>query len=69
VLLNGVKVGTGSIVGAGAVCTEGMEIPPNSLVLGVPGRIVRQTTDAERERIRRTVASYLELREKYAASS
>ena len=69
VLLNGVKVGTGSIVGAGAVCTEGMEIPANSLVLGVPGRIVRQTTDAERERIRRTVASYLELKKRYAASS
>ena len=69
VLLNGVKVGTGSIVGAGAVCTEGMEIPPNSLVLGVPGRIVRQTTDAERERIRRTVASYLELKKQYAALS
>ena len=69
VLLNGVKVGTGSIVGAGAVCTEGMEIPPNSLVLGVPGRIVRKTTEAERARIRRTVASYLELKEQYAASS
>lgn len=68
VLLNGVRVGTGSIVGAGAVCTEGMEIPPNSLVLGVPGRIVRQTTEAERERIHRTVTSYLELKEKYAAS-
>ncbi|MDQ4081004.1 MAG: gamma carbonic anhydrase family protein, partial [Gemmatimonadota bacterium] len=68
ILLNGVRVGTGSIVGAGAVCTEGMEIPPNSLVLGVPGRIVRQTTEAERGRIRRTVASYLELKEKYAAS-
>ena len=65
VLLNGVKVGTGSIVGAGAVCTEAMEIPPNSLVLGVPGRIVRQTTEAERERIRRTVVSYLELKRKY----
>lgn len=61
VLLNGVSVGRGSIVGAGAVCTEGMEIPPDSLVLGVPGRIVRQTTPAERERIARTVRSYLEL--------
>jgi carbonic anhydrase/acetyltransferase-like protein (isoleucine patch superfamily) len=68
VLLNGVRVGTGSIVGAGAVCTEGMDIPPNSLVLGVPGRVVRQTTEAERERIRRTVASYLQLKETYAAS-
>lgn len=65
VLLNGVHVGTGSIVGAGAVCTEGMRIPPNSLVLGVPARVVRQTTDAERDRIRRTVQSYLELQTAY----
>lgn len=65
VLLNGVHVGTGSIVGAAAVCTEGMRIPPNSLVLGVPARVVRQTTDAERDRIRRTVQSYLELQTAY----
>jgi carbonic anhydrase/acetyltransferase-like protein (isoleucine patch superfamily) len=65
ILLNGVHVGTGSIVGAGAVCKEGMRIPPNSLVVGVPGRVIRQTTEAEKERIRRTVASYLELAERY----
>ena len=65
ILLNGVHVGQGSIVGAGAVCREGMKIPPNSLVLGVPGRITRETTDAERERIRSTVVSYLELQEQY----
>jgi carbonic anhydrase/acetyltransferase-like protein (isoleucine patch superfamily) len=65
ILLNGVHVGTGSIVGAGAVCREGMQIPPNSLVLGVPGRITRQTTDEERGRIRRTVESYLELQGRY----
>ncbi len=63
ILLNRVRVGTGSIVGAGAVCPEGMDIPPRSVVLGVPGRVIRQTTDAERERIRRTVESYLELQE------
>ena len=66
ILLNRVHVGTGSIVGAGAVCREGMEIPPNSLVLGVPARIVRPTTAEERERIRRTVASYLDLQERHA---
>ena len=66
ILLNGVHVGTGSIVGAGAVCREGMDIPPNSLVLGIPGRIVRETTDAERERIRMTVNAYLELGPKMA---
>lgn len=61
ILLNGVRVGTGSIVGAGAVCREGMEIPPNSLVLGVPGRVTRETTPEERERIRTTVDAYLKL--------
>ena len=63
ILLNGVQIGSGSIIGAGAVCREGMRIPPNSLVLGVPGRVVRETTDAERERIVRTVQSYLELQQ------
>lgn len=65
VLLNHVHVGTGSIVGAGAVCTEGMKIPANSLVLGVPARVVRQTTEAERGRIRMTVESYLDLQQEY----
>jgi carbonic anhydrase/acetyltransferase-like protein (isoleucine patch superfamily) len=63
ILLNGVVIGSGSIVGAGAVCREGMRVPPNSLVLGVPGRIVRATTEAERERIARTVQSYVELQQ------
>ncbi|MFN2567026.1 MAG: gamma carbonic anhydrase family protein [Gemmatimonadaceae bacterium] len=63
ILLNGVQIGSGSIVGAGAVCREGMVVPPNSLVLGVPARIVRQTTSAERDRIARTVQSYLELQQ------
>ena len=67
VLLNRVHVGRGSIVGAGAVCTEGMRIPPNSLVLGVPARVVRATTAEERERIRRTVESYLSLQERHRA--
>ena len=65
ILLNRVHVGTGSIIGAGAVCTEGMQIPPNSLVLGVPARVVRETTDVERGRIRQTVESYLALQDEY----
>jgi len=65
VLLNHVHVGTGSIVGAGAVCREGMLIPPNSLVLGVPGRVTRATTDADRKRIKETVESYVKLQERY----
>jgi carbonic anhydrase/acetyltransferase-like protein (isoleucine patch superfamily) len=65
ILLNGVHVGTGSIIGAGAVCREGLRIPPNSLVLGVPAHVRRETTPLERDRIRRTVQSYLELQERH----
>jgi carbonic anhydrase/acetyltransferase-like protein (isoleucine patch superfamily) len=65
ILLNDVRVGAGSIVGAGAVCTEGMQIPPHSLVLGVPARVVRETTPEMRARVSRTVASYLELQEQH----
>jgi carbonic anhydrase/acetyltransferase-like protein (isoleucine patch superfamily) len=67
ILLNGVRVGTGSIVAAGAVCKEGMQIPPNSMVMGIPGRIVRETTVLERERIHDTVDSYLRLQAEHAA--
>lgn len=41
VVLMGCKVGHHSIIGAGAVLPEGMEVPPYSLVLGVPARVVR----------------------------
>jgi carbonic anhydrase/acetyltransferase-like protein (isoleucine patch superfamily) len=64
-LLNGVRVSSGSIIGAGAVVREGFVVPPNSLVVGVPGRIVRETTMAERDRIARTVESYIELQTRY----
>src|SRR5438105_9645370 len=67
ILLNGARVGSGSIIGAGAVVREDFVVPPNSLVLGVPGRIVRETTLEERARIARTVESCLELQQTYRA--
>jgi carbonic anhydrase/acetyltransferase-like protein (isoleucine patch superfamily) len=45
IVLDGVRVGTGSIIGAGAVVTK--DVPPLSLVMGVPGKIVRQVTNIE----------------------
>jgi len=65
ILLNGVVVGEGSIIGAGAVCPEGMIIPKNSLVLGIPGRVVRETTEDDRARISKTVGSYNLLQNRY----
>jgi carbonic anhydrase/acetyltransferase-like protein (isoleucine patch superfamily) len=44
VILNGAIIGEGSVIGAGAVVTSGTEIPPNSLVMGIPGK-VKKTGD------------------------
>ena len=51
VVLNGAVVGTGSIIGAGAVVTEGKEIPPRARALGAPGKVVRETTPEQQEKI------------------
>jgi carbonic anhydrase/acetyltransferase-like protein (isoleucine patch superfamily) len=45
VVLDGVRVGAGSIIGAGAIVTK--DIPPRSLVVGIPARVVRQISDTE----------------------
>ncbi len=47
IILDGVRIGSGSIVGAGAVVTK--DVPPRSLVVGVPGKVVRQLSEAEAE--------------------
>jgi carbonic anhydrase/acetyltransferase-like protein (isoleucine patch superfamily) len=60
VLLNGVVIGSGSVVAAGAVVPEGMRVPPRSLVMGVPGRIVRQVDAVLAERVSATWSHYVE---------
>lgn len=58
-VLNGAVIGTGSLVAAGAVVLEGTVVPAGSLVAGVPGKVRRELTDAERDGIRRNAAAYL----------
>jgi carbonic anhydrase/acetyltransferase-like protein (isoleucine patch superfamily) len=41
-ILNGAKIGNNCLIGAGALITEGKEIPDGSLVIGAPGKVVRQ---------------------------
>lgn len=68
IVMNGAVIGTGSLVGAGALVPEGVTIPPRSLVLGAPGRVRRETSDDEVERIRRNAEHYRQLRLRHAAA-
>ncbi len=45
-VLNGARIGTGSLIGASALVSEGKEIPDRVLVMGAPGRVVREIDDA-----------------------
>ncbi len=65
IVLNGARIGTGSIIAAGALVAEGVEIPPHSMVMGVPGKVRRQVTEAERERILEGAANYVRYRQTY----
>ena len=58
-LLNGVRVGSGSVIAAGAVVTPGTEIPPNSLVAGVPAKVIREARESDKDMISHTHESYL----------
>ena len=59
IVLNGAVVGEGAVVGAGAVVTEGTVIPPRTLALGVPARVVRELTESDVMRTRAAAAWYV----------
>ena len=65
IILNGAKIGSGSIIGAGTVITEGKEIPPDSVVIGVPGKIVKQTNPDQQQHILNNATSYVNLAREY----
>lgn len=59
-ILNGAKIGKGCLIGAGALITEGKEIPDGSLVMGAPGRVVRQLDGEAQAKLLKSAASYRE---------
>jgi carbonic anhydrase/acetyltransferase-like protein (isoleucine patch superfamily) len=67
ILLNNVRVGAGSVIAAGAVVREGMEIPPGSLVMGVPAKIVRPVDEALMKRHQAGVDHYVRLAAEHRA--
>ena len=60
-VLDGAVIGTGSIVGAGAVVPAGLVVPRNSLVLGLPARVVKEGTLDKEGFIRALAAKYARL--------
>jgi carbonic anhydrase/acetyltransferase-like protein (isoleucine patch superfamily) len=67
-LLSSCEVGEECLIAAGTVITEGRRIPPRSVVMGVPGKVVREVTPEEVERTRTICAHYLELAQRYVRS-
>ncbi len=65
-VLDGAKVRSGSFIGAGALVGPKKDIPENSLVLGIPGKVVRKQTKEERENMLESITNrYSELLKKY----
>lgn len=60
IVLDNAWVGEGSVIGAGAVVVAGTIIPPNSVVFGTPGKVVRSTTDVHKRMIEAGWAAYVE---------
>ena len=69
ILLNNVRVGRGSIIAAGAVVTEGTQVPPGSLVVGVPGKVVRPLSAAQQAGTLENAARYVALKEAHRRGS
>lgn len=65
IVLNGAVIGAGSLIAAGAVVGENARIPRDSLVVGVPAKVLRPLNAEQRERVLRGHESYVLLKELY----
>lgn len=66
VILNGAKIGKYCVIGANSLISEGKEIPDGSLVMGSPGKVVRELTDAQKQGLHDSAAHYVENAQRYA---
>ena len=64
-ILNGAVIGKNSIVGAGALIPENREIPPESLVVGLPGKVIRNLKEKEIKKLKEQAAEYYRLAREY----
>lgn len=63
IVLSGAEVSRGSVIGAGAVVKENEKIPPFSLVVGIPGKVIRELDRKIIEEIKQSAEEYLKLAE------
>jgi carbonic anhydrase/acetyltransferase-like protein (isoleucine patch superfamily) len=65
IVLDGAVVGEGSLIGAGSLVPPGMNVPAGSLVMGVPGKIVRQLTPDDKQRVAQGWQNYIGYAQSY----
>ena len=65
IVLNDAKIGEGSLIAAGALVSERKEIPPRSLVMGVPGKVVRELTEEEVQANIKNAETYVGVGQRY----
>lgn len=69
IILDGVSIGEKSVVAAGSLVPPGAKIPPNSFVMGVPGKITRQTSPNDLARLREELRALVDKAAKYRSAS
>ncbi|MBI2910867.1 MAG: gamma carbonic anhydrase family protein [Chloroflexi bacterium] len=61
------EIGDGAVIGAGSVVTPGTRVPAGALVLGIPGKVVREASESDRAMALRVPNSYMRFRQRYMA--
>jgi carbonic anhydrase/acetyltransferase-like protein (isoleucine patch superfamily) len=64
-ILNGAQIGKNSIIGANSLITEGKKIPERSLVMGSPGKVIREVTEEEIKAIHENAKRYIKNSKRY----
>jgi carbonic anhydrase/acetyltransferase-like protein (isoleucine patch superfamily) len=65
VILNDARIGNDCIIGAGSIVMERSEVPSNSVVFGVPGKVVKSITNEMKNGIHKNAKTYVELGQNY----
>ncbi len=68
IILNGARIGAECLIGANTLVAEGKEIPPRSMVLGSPGRVVRELTDEDVAKFKASAERYVARWQRFAKS-